>query len=206
MADAAASPPLRVGASDHPLKLDLEAPFEVANWRPLVQWFLAIPHLLVMSALQMLTSVMTFIAFFAILFTKTYPEGMFNIVAMSYRYQWRVYSYVTFMRETYPPFEFELTGTDPGTDPARYSVEYPNELNRWLPLVKFILAIPHFFVIVFRSLVATIVGIGAFFTVLFTGRYPERMRTYIVDVYRYTFRVQSYVMLMRDEYPPFAMK
>ena len=206
MADVASQPPLTAGAAEHPVMVDLNAPLEVARWRPLVHWLLAIPHFFVMSALNFLTGVLTFIAFFAILFTKKYPEPMFNLVVMAYRYQWRVNSYVLFMRESYPPFEFDAVANDPGTDPAVFTIPYPNELNRWLPLVKVLLAIPHFFVLMFLMFGAFFAWIGAFFGVLFTGKYPEGIRGFMVGVVRYQFRVMSYVALLRDEYPPFGIK
>jgi hypothetical protein len=171
-----------------------------------VQWFLAIPHYLVAYALGVVRNVITFIALFAILFTKKYPEAMFNLVVMTHRYQWRVNSYAFFMRESYPPFEFDTIALDQGNDPARLSVAYAPEMHRWLPLVKWFLAIPHYFVMIFRSIAAFFVGLAAFFMVLFTGRWSERMRTYLVDVARYSLRVQAYAGLLRDEYPPFTMK
>ena len=206
MADIAANPPMSVGASDYPATLDLEAPLEVANWRPLVHWLLAIPHYFVTYALKFFAGVLTFLAFFAILFTKKYPESMFNVVVMAYRYEWRVNSYAWFMRESYPPFTFDTVAADPRDDPASLSVAYPQDLNRWLPLVKWLLAIPHFIVLVIRMIAALVVAIGSFFVVLFTGRHNERMRRYLIDVSRYQFRINSYVALMRDEYPPFALR
>jgi hypothetical protein len=206
MADIAANPPVSSGVADYPVTLDLEGPYEIARWRPLVQWILAIPHLLIGNVLRVLTNVLTFIAFFAILFTKKYPEGLFNLTVMALRYQWRVQTYAVFMRESYPPFEFDTVAIDPRTDPATLSVSYPGEVNRWLPLVKFILAIPHLFVMVFRAIAGFFVGFAAFFAVLFTGKFPEQMRNYLVLVSRYITRVQCYIMLLRDEYPPFAIK
>ena len=206
MADAVAHPPLTAGATDYPVMLDLDAPLEVARWRPLVHWILVIPHAFVVGALQFLSGVMTFIAFFSILFTKKYPKGMFSVTVMAYRYQWRVSSYMMFMRETYPPFEFDTVLADPGTDPAKYSVQYPTEMNRFLPLVKFFLAIPHLFVFGLLSLGGMFVWIGAFFAVLFTGRYPESMRDYLVGVTRYGYRLQAYVTFLTDRYPPFTTR
>jgi hypothetical protein len=205
MADIAANPPLSAGARDYPATLELDAPLEVANWRPLVHWFLAIPHYLVLYALKVFSNVLTLIAFFFILFTKKFPEPMFNIIAMYYRYEWRVNTYVGFMRESYPPFTFETMHDDPGTDPAKLWIAHPTELNRWLPLVKVFLAIPHFIVLIVRIVALVFVGLAQLFIVLFTGRLNERMRAFSIGVHRYQFRVSSYVSLMRDEYPPFTI-
>ena len=191
---------------EYPLRLDLQAPLEVANWRPLVHWLLVIPQLLIVGALRSVRGVLLFIAFFTVLFTKTIPRGIFDMVAMTIRYQWRVGTYTLWMREGYPPFAFTPAADDPGGDPASLSIEYPQELNRWLPLVKWLLAIPHYFVLLFLAIAGLFVAIAAFFAVLFTGRYPEGMRTYMVGVTRWGVRVGAYAGFLRDEYPPFSLR
>lgn len=172
----------------YPVRLDLEGPLEIKNWRPLVNRFLAIPQFLVAGVLRSVRQVLQLIAFFAILFTKRIPRGLFDMILMTERYRWRVDSYALWMRESYPPFEFTVASEDPGGDPASVSIEYPAELNRWLPLVKWLLAIPHYIVLVFLYLGAFFVGVAAFFAVLFTGRYPAGMRSYLVGVNRWSLR------------------
>lgn len=190
----------------YPARLDLEAPHEIANWRPLVHWLLGIPQLLIASVLRTVRQVLLVIAFFAILFTTKIPRGLFDMVVMTYRYRWRVGSYVLWMREPYPPFDFTPASGDAGGDPARVSIDYPETLNRWLPLVKWLLAIPHYIVLAFLTLGAVFVGIAVFFAVLFTGRFPPGMRTYLVGVNRWSLRVKSYAGFLRDEYPPFTLR
>jgi hypothetical protein len=190
----------------YPVSLDLDAPLEVARWRPLVHWLLAVPHILISGALGMLRSVLQLISFFSILFTKKIPPAIFDLIVMTLRYQWRVSSYMMFMRETYPPFEFDAAAEDPGSDPARLSIEYPEELNRFLPLVKFLFAIPHFVVLALYGIGAIFAWLGSFFAVLFTGRYPQGIRDYLVGVSRYVNRVMAYFGFLRDEYPPFSLK
>jgi hypothetical protein len=90
--------------------------------------------------------------------------------------------------------------------PVQLEISYPEELNRWLPLVKWLLAIPHFFVLVFVGLGAFFVSIWAFFAVLFTGRYPRGAFDYLVGTFRWSERVLAYVHLMTDAYPPFSMQ
>lgn len=207
--DAAMSPPMPAApATDvsYPIRLDLEAPREVARWRPIAHFFMGIPHFIINQALQALLGAVTLVAFFAILFTKKYPEGLFRFAVMAERYNWRVTSYALFMRETYPPFEFEMELDDPRTDPARYSAEYPTELSRWLPLVKWFLAIPHFLVFVVLAVAGMFVLVASFFAVLFTGKYPEGMRNFLVGSMRYFNRLTAYVALLTDQYPPFSLQ
>jgi len=189
----------------YPLRLELEAPLEVENWRPLVHWLLAIPHWLIVSALRAVRSVLLLISFFAVLFTERIPRALFDMVVMTLRYHWRVSTYTLWMREGYPPFDFSPRSEDAGDDPAILSVDYPEKVNRWLPLVKWFLAIPHYVVLVFLFLGGIFVGIGAFFAVLITGRYPEGMRSYLVGVARWGMRVMAYAGFLRDEYPPFSL-
>lgn len=190
----------------YPLRLDLEAPDRIARWRPLVHWLLAFPHYVISYALSVLMNAITFVAFFAILFTKRYPAGLFKFAVMSMRYQWRVSSYAMYLREPYPPFEFDTDLEDPGTDPAHLSVEYPQELKRWLPFVKWLLAFPHYLALLVLAIGAFFVWILSFFAVLFTGRYPEGLRRYMVGVMRWGQRVAAYVGLLTDRYPPFSME
>ncbi|HMK10690.1 MAG TPA: DUF4389 domain-containing protein, partial [Acidimicrobiales bacterium] len=156
-------------AGGYPATFTFDAPYEVARWRPFVHWLLVIPQEIVAYVLQIIANVITFIAFFTILFTKKYPDSLFNIVAMTRRYQYRVLTYALFMRESYPPFTFETVSSDPGGDPSHLSVQYPGELNRWAPLYKWFIAIPHYFVLFFLEIAAFFVLIVAFFAVIFTG-------------------------------------
>ena len=87
---------------------------------------------------------------------------------------------------------------------ARLEISYPEELNRWLPLVKWLLVIPHFFALFFVGIGAFFVAIYAFFAVLFTGRWPRGAFDYLVGTVRWAYRVAVYFHLMTDAYPPFS--
>jgi hypothetical protein len=192
--------------SAYPVQLDLEAPPEVARWRPLVHWLLVIPQLLVVNVLQTVQQVLALVSWFAILFTGNIPRGIFDFMAMILRYQWRVYSYLAFMRESYPPFDFTASTLDPGDDPARFSIEYPERLSRGLIFVKWLLAIPHFIALFFVFIAAVFVLIAGWFAVLFTGRWPEGMRNFVIGATRWSMRVSAYFFLMTDQYPPFSLE
>ncbi len=89
--------------------------------------------------------------------------------------------------------------------PAQFEITYPGELNRWLPLVKWLLIIPHYFVLFFLGIGAYFVAIFAFFAVLFTGRFPRGAFDYLVGTLRWGQRVGAYIYLMADPYPPFSL-
>ena len=89
--------------------------------------------------------------------------------------------------------------------PARVELSYPAELHRWLPLVKWLLVIPHFIALFFVGIGAFFVGVYGFFAVLFTGRWPRGAFDYLVGTLRWAYRVIAYFHLMTDAYPPFSM-
>ena len=90
--------------------------------------------------------------------------------------------------------------------PLTFDVEYPEELSRWLIFVKWILVIPHIIVMLFLFIGVFIAQTIAFFAILFTKRFPESLFTFLVGVNRWSVRVNAYMNLMRDEYPPFSLE
>jgi len=186
---------------DYPLRLDVEYPEQLNRWLVLVKWLLAIPHILIVYALVNVASIIHLIAFFAILFTTKYPQSLFEFVVNIYRWQANLYAYLGLMRDEYPPFSWE-----PGQYPVTFEIDYPQELNRWMPLVKWLLAFPHYIALFFLGIAALVVWLIAFFAILFTATYPRGMFDFIVGVLRWGNRVNAYVYFMRDEYPPFSLK
>jgi hypothetical protein len=89
--------------------------------------------------------------------------------------------------------------------PAHLELRGDRRIARWRPLVQWLLAIPHYFVLFALSIAAAFVVVVGFFAVLFTGEYPEQLRDFLVAVYRYNLRVQAYVGLLTDQYPPFTL-
>src|SRR6195952_934901 len=193
-------------ATPYPTQLHFRADLHVARWRPLVQWLLAIPHLLIANALSTLRNILTLVAFFTVLFTRRIPRPLFDAIAMTFRYEWRAVSYALFLHEDYPPFDFQPSAEDDGADPhTLVTFSYPDQMSRWKPLYKWLLAVPHYFVLLALAIAAVVVIVAGFFAVLFTGEYPTGLRNFLVAVYRYNLRVQAYVGLLTDQYPPFAL-
>src|ERR1039458_7908881 len=114
------------------------------------------------------------------------------------RFSTRVGAYLALMDDRYPSTE--------DTQAVHLDFDYPDarqELNRWLPLVKWILAIPHYVALLFIDLGAVVVVIGAWFAILFTGRYPRGMFDYVEGAIRWHARVAGYAfILITDQYPP----
>jgi hypothetical protein len=94
---------MSTAAASYPVQLGFEGGLRIARWRPLVQWVLGIPQLLIAGALEVLRGLLTLISFFTVLVTGQIPRPIFDMIAMTYRYEWRAASYALFLREDYPP-------------------------------------------------------------------------------------------------------
>src|SRR6266508_5215607 len=189
------------GGGGYPLRYEVEYPEQLNRWLVLDKWLLVIPHLLIVGALVTVAYVITVISFFAILFTTRYPRELFDFVVNIYRWNSNATAYFDLLRDEYPPFSWE-----PGQYPVTYEVDYPEQLNRWLPLIKWLLVIPHYLVLIALGIAASVVWVIAFFAILFTAGYPRGLFYVFVGVTRWNNRVTAYVLLMRDEYPPFSLK
>ena len=198
---------MSVPASAYPAVLTDQPPDRIANWRPLVQWLLAIPHFVVVYVLAIVAYVVGFISWLAILFTGRMPQGMADFQCLYLRYSTRVNFYAGYLGDKYPPFSFDGGGADPGDYPTvRVDVTPALEgRNRVTTFFRLLLAIPHFFVLVFVGIAAYVVWLIAFFAVLFTGRWPEGLRNFAVGTLRWNMRVSAYLYLLTDEYPPFCL-
>ncbi len=161
---------------------------------------------MIVWALRSLRQVLTLISLFTVLFTQCIPRSVFDAIVMTYRYEWRAMSYALFMHENYPMFDFDFSSEDDGVEShTSLRLIYPEHLERWKPLYKWFLAIPQYFVLA-PLFVAACVGIIVGSLVVFvTGQYPERIRDFLVDAYRYALRVESYVGFLTDRYPPFSL-
>jgi hypothetical protein len=136
-----------------------------------------------------------------ILFRQKYPRWWFDWNLQLMRFSSRVAVYLALMDDTYPSTDEEQA--------VRLDLPYPDPregLNRWLPLVKWLLAIPHFIVLFFLTLAAFVCVVIAWFAILFTGRYPRGLFDFVEGVMRWWTRVIGYAfVLVTDEYPPFSL-
>ena len=136
-----------------------------------------------------------------ILFRRKYPRWWFDWNLELLRLFSRVTVYFSLLRDEYPSTDEEQA--------VHLNMAYPDvpgQLNRWLPLVKWFLAVPHYIVLFFLGIAAIIVIILAWFAILFTGRCPRGLFNFVVGVMRWSVRVQAYAFLMvTDRYPPFRL-
>jgi hypothetical protein len=137
-----------------------------------------------------------------ILFRHRYPRWWFDFALELARFGARITAYLVLLTDEYPSTVEEQK--------VHLEIDYPDverDLNRWLPLVKWLLAIPHIIVLAFLSAAAFFAAVIAWFAILFTGRYPRGLFDFVVGVGRWWLRVHAYaVLLVTDRYPPFSLR
>jgi hypothetical protein len=136
-----------------------------------------------------------------LLFRQKYPRWWFDWNLALTRFGTRVWAYLALLRDEYPSTEEDQA--------VHLEVPYPDaarDLNRWLPLIKWLLALPHYIVLSFLCIAACFCVIIAWFAILFTGRYPRSLFDFVVGVFRWWLRVAAYTLLLTtDRYPPFSL-
>ena len=136
-----------------------------------------------------------------LVFKQKYPRWWFDWNVALTKFSARVGAYLALLRDEYPSTDEDQA--------VHIEIPYPDAktgLNRWLPLVKWVLAIPHYILLFFLVIAAFFVVIVAWFAILFTGRYPKGMFEFVVGVMRWSLRVSAYAALLTtDDYPPFDL-
>ena len=146
--------------------------------------------------------VLVFPTLLLILFRQKYPRWWFDWNVALVKFQNRVGAYALLLRDEYPSTDEEQA--------VHVEIAYPdvpNDLNRWLPLIKWLLAIPHYIVLTFLTLGVVAVVTIAWFVIMITGNYPRGLFDFVVGVMRWGLRVAAYAFLLTtDRYPPFSLK
>ncbi len=136
-----------------------------------------------------------------ILFRQKYPRWWFDWNVALAKFQNRVGAYVLLLRDEYPSTDEEQA--------VHVEIAYPdvpNELNRWLPLIKWLLAVPHYVALIFLTIGVVLVVIVAWFAIMITGSYSRGLFNFVVGVMRWALRVAAYAFLLTtDRYPPFSL-
>jgi hypothetical protein len=153
----------------------------------------------VAGALAAAAFTMAVIAWFAVVFTGNEPPGLWDFCAYYMRWRVRAGAYLALLCDDYPPF-------GDGPYPATYEIDRPDGARDRVSVgLRLIFVVPHAVVLLFVNLAWLVTSLVAWFAILFTGGYPERLYRFGVGAMRWNVRVESYVLLMRDEYPPFRL-
>jgi hypothetical protein len=202
--------------SSYPVQFDVDFPARpLDRWTTAFRIFAAIPIVILLTLLSSQAmrdgghTTTTFASgvgllflpiVLMIVFRRKYPRWWFDWNLNLLRFSNRVTAYLALLDDRYPSTDEEQA--------VHLNLDYPDarQLNRWLPLVKWFLAIPHYVLLFFLGIAAVFAVILAWFAIVFTGRYPQPLFRFVVGVLRWSNRVNSYAfLLVTDQYPPFQL-
>lgn len=168
--------------------------------------YIVIPHMFCLFFVGIWAGILAFLAFWVVLFTGRYPKSWFDFQVKFMNWQLRVNASMIHLVDGYPAF-----GLSTISDNVKLEVEYPEKLSRGLVLLRLFFGflyvlIPHMFCLYFRALATYIVIFLAWWVVLFTGNYPENWHAFNVGTARWAWRLNLYMGLFTDDYPPFSGK
>ena len=179
-------------------RLDIDYPDRLNRLTTFFRPILMIPIAIIVS---LLSTGLWFATLLMIVFRVKYPRWWFDFARELARFNTRVGAYAALLTDAYPS-----TTKDQA---VHLDIDYPEvgkDLNRWMPLVKWLLAIPHYVILIILWLFALVAIVVAWFAILITGRYPRGLFNYVVGLLRWSIRVSAYMyLLVTDEYPPFGM-
>ncbi len=189
-------------ADMYPVQLDVEYPEGPRNrLTTFFRLILMIPIVIVAVLAALGAGVLSLAMLLMILFRKKYPRWWFDFNLELYRFSTRVNAYAGLLRDEYPSTDEDQA--------VSVEISYPDaegQLNRFMPLVKWLLAIPHYIVLYVLSICALVVTVIAWFAILIVGRYPRGLFNFSVGVMRWDARVNAYMALLTtDRYPPFRL-
>ena len=168
--------------------------------------YIVLPHIFLLFFFSLWGTILSLVAFIAIIFTGRYPESMFEYQVNLLRWNLRLTARTSNLADDYPAFG--LDGTDEHT---ALEIPYPERISRGLTIVRllfgaFYVILPHGFILYFRILWGVILSIYAFISVLFTAKFPKGAHDFLVGTIRWQYRVSLYMGNMTDIYPPFSSK
>lgn len=211
---------------EYPVSVTMEPVTEERNrLTTLFRFFLALPHMIIVGGpiaaiitlsytterglhyewgsgglLGGVVAITTFMAWFVILFTGRYPDSLWNLASFYMRWRVRAVAYMTLLRDEYPPFgddEYPATLTIPRPERPR---------DRLTVAFRCILVFPHAFMLSILGVAWGLTTAIAWISILLTGRFPDLLYGFALGVFAWTVRVESYLLLLRDEYPPFTLR
>ena len=195
----------------YPVSLNIDYSDKSNRITVLFRIILAIPILIILSLLTSTSykvghiysaGIIFLPTLLMIVFIRKYPKWWFDWNLALVKFSLRVASYLLLLRDEYPSTDEEQA--------VHVQIHYPDvekELSQWLPLVKWLLVIPHFIVLCFIMVGVIICTLLAWLTILFSGSYPKSMFDFVVGCLRWILRVDAYaILLTTDEYPPFSLR
>ena len=200
--------------NNYPATLTIEYPENANRLTVFFRLFMAIPIMVILGLLSYhgynseqvpeesyWVGILVVPTLLMIVFRRKYPRWWFDWNVQLTKFSIRVASYILLLRHEYPSTDEEQA--------VHVQIDYPDvekDLNRWLPLIKWLSILPHIFVLCFIMIGVLLCTILAWFIVLVSGKYPKSMFDFVVGSLRWTLRVQAYALLLiTDQYPPFSL-
>ena len=186
----------------YPVNLKIEYSEKSNKSTALFRLVLIIPIILILALISSYAEALSIAVALMIIFKEKYPKWWFDWNVGITKFIYRIAAYGLLLRDEYPSTDDEQA--------IQVDLPYPDvkkDLNRWKPLVKWILVIPHFIVLVFTFIAVVFCTVFAWFAILFTGRYPKVIFDFVEGFLRWSLRVNAYaILLTTDEYPPFRLR
>ncbi|MBT4554177.1 MAG: DUF4389 domain-containing protein [Candidatus Marinimicrobia bacterium] len=200
--------------NNYPATLTIDYPENANRITVLFRLFLIIPILIILVLLSYhgagskqfpdesyWVGILVIPTLLMIVFRQKYPKWWFDWNEQLIKFSFRIMSYILLLQHEYPS-----TDEDQG---IHIKINYPNvktELNRWMPLVKWLLVFPHLIVLFFLMIGVFTSTILAWVMILISGKYPKKMFNFVVGTLRWILKVQAYALLLiTDKYPPFSL-
>ena len=185
----------------YPVNLKIEYSEKSNKSTALFRLVLIIPIVIILAIISSYAEALSLAVGLLILFREKYPKWWFDWNVGITKFTYRIVTYGLLMRDEYPSTDDDQA--------VKVDIPYPDvkkDLNRWMPLVKWILAIPHIIVLTFIFIAVVFCTIFAWFAILLTGRYPKVIFDFVEGFLRWSLRVNAYMLLLTtDEYPPFRL-
>ena len=165
-----------------------------------------LPHIIVLSILSLVAGLLATIGYLVVLFTGTYPRGLFDFQVGMSRWNFRISCWLVGLTDKYPPFSFQEGGY-----PVDVSIEYPESSSRLLAFlgfffIKWVGLLPHIIALYILSIVSFITLTIGYLVVLFTGTYPRGLFDFMLGIGVWNYRVTAWYVGLVDQYPPFSLK
>jgi hypothetical protein len=184
----------------HPVQFEVDYPERLSRVKAFFKWLLVIPHFIAVYLLMIAVQILTVLAWFAILFTGRYPKAFFEFNSGVQRWSSNAFAYFALLRDEYPPFSWE-----PGEYPLALQIPMAERQSRFRLFIRLFAILPNYIVFYFVMIAWYFTTFIAWWAIVITGRYPRGLFRFSVGVMRWYNRMFAYLLLLRDEYPPYSV-
>lgn len=186
----------------YPFGLEVDDAAPQSRLTVFFRMLMAIPHFIILYFLNAAVSIVTMIAWFAILFTGKYPAGLMSFSINAQHWQTRAFAYYILLTGAYPPFAMGEDNAYPVRFVGQGQIEGRNRLTVFF---RYFMVIPHIIVLMFVFIAAYVILMIAWLVALITGSVPAGLHNFLAGTARWMTRVNAYQNLLTDEYPPFSL-